>query len=194
MRGKVALVLSFFGVVPFFLFCLILYSLFLLYENNNSPKVIISTQNIHYKALPQERRQTIITIPAGDARKQVLKEFFAHYKSPLAPFANDIVTAADKYGIDYRLLPAIAMQESNVCKKIPKNSYNCWGFGIYGGKVKRFANYQEAIDTVSKTLAKEYKQKGFEEPHEIMTKYTPSSNGSWANSVSFFMSKLQAAL
>ena len=112
------------------------------------------------------------------------------YNSPLEQFAPDIVRTADKYGLDYRLLSSIAMQESNLCKKIIKDSYNCWGFGIYGTKVTRFQSYPEAIETVSKTLAKEYKNKGFETPEQIMKKYTPSSNGSWARGVNHFMNQL----
>ena len=38
-------------------------------------------------------------------------------------------------GFDYRLLPAIAMQESTLCRSIPVDSHNCWGWGIYGDKV-----------------------------------------------------------
>ena len=106
------------------------------------------------------------------------------------PFATDVIESADKYGLDYRLIPSIAMQESNLCKKIIKDSYNCWGFGIYGKKVTKFDNYKTAIETVTKTLAKQYKANGLETPDEIMKRYTPSSNGSWANGVNHFMNQL----
>lgn len=33
---------------------------------------------------------------------------------------SKIVAIADKYNIDFRLLPAIAMQESNLCKSDPR--------------------------------------------------------------------------
>jgi hypothetical protein len=98
---------------------------------------------------------------------------------------------ADKYSLDFRLIPSIAMQESNLCKKIPAESYNCWGFGIYGSKVTKFSNYPEAIETVTRTLALKYKEKGLVTPEEIMSMYTPSSNGSWAHGVNHFMQQLQ---
>ena len=123
-----------------------------------------------------------------------VEDFFKRYNSPLLPYARIVVSDADKYGLDYRLIPAIAMQESTLCKKAPAGSYNCWGFGIYGRKVTKFSNYPEAIDTVTKTLALQYKNNGLETPEEIMAKYTPSSNGSWANSVNLFMNQLQINL
>ena len=83
------------------------------------------------------------------------------------------------------------MQESGLCRHIPVNSYNCWGFGIYGTTVKHFANYQEGIDTVTRTLATRYKARGLITPQQIMTMYTPSSNGSWAFGVQHFMDVLQ---
>ena len=87
--------------------------------------------------------------------------------------------------------PAIAMQESNLCKRSPENSFNCWGFGIYGQKVTRFSDYEEGIEAVTKTLALKYKADGLDTPQEIMRRYTPQSNGSWAESVEYFMDQLQ---
>jgi hypothetical protein len=107
------------------------------------------------------------------------------------------VDVADKYKLDYRLVPAIAMQESNLCKNLPgklKDSHNCWGFGVYGTKVTKFDNYNDAINTVTKTLAIQYVGKGLETPEQIMTRYTPGSNGSWANGVNHFMNVLAVNL
>jgi len=58
------------------------------------------------------------------------------------------------------------MQESNLCKKQLKDSFNCWGFGIYGKKVTRFDSYKQAIYTVTKTLANQYKAKGLKTAEE----------------------------
>lgn len=125
-----------------------------------------------------------------DGRAENLKSFFNTYDSPLESYAQFIVDISDKYGFDYRLLPAIAMQESTGCKIIPHNSFNCWGYGIYGDKVTRFSNYEEAIDTVARGLKKNYIDKGLVTPGSIMQRYTPSSEGSWANAIRFFFNKL----
>jgi hypothetical protein len=123
-----------------------------------------------------------------------LSAFLSRYDSPLLGYAEEIVNAADKYGLDYRLLPAIAMQESTLCEKAPKDSFNCWGFGIYGKKVTRFDNFSHAIETVSKALAEDYHARGLQDPHEIMTRYTPSNSGEWAENVSYVMGRIAASL
>jgi len=149
---------------------------------------------VAYAALPPESGSLKITLVSEDARVSVVKDFLTKYKSDLLPYAQNIVNAADKYNLDYRLVPAIAMQESNLCKKAPKGSYNCWGFGIYGKNVLKFDNYTDAINTVTKTLATEYKGKGLATAEQIMTKYTPSNNGAWADSVNHFMNQLTVNL
>ena len=130
-------------------------------------------------------------IETNDARSSNLKAFFRKYNSPLYDHAEYIVKVSDEYQFDYRLLPAIAMQESNLCKYTPENSYNCWGWGIYGTLVTRFSSYEEAIDTVSKGIKKEYIDKGLLTTSAIMEKYTPPSTGSWANGVNHFLRMLE---
>ena len=64
-----------------------------------------------------------ISIEGIDGRQDIVAAFLARYTSPLQPydhFAKFIVDTADKYGVDYRLIPAIMMQESNLCKAIPQ--------------------------------------------------------------------------
>ncbi len=171
---------------------IILNLVYLSYLGNLKNSQALSKENnkIAYAASPSTQNLLSDRVEPEDARIGSLKEFLEKYKSELLPFTQNIIDSSDRYELDYRLIPAIAMQESNLCKKAPKNSYNCWGFGIYGKTFTKFDNYPDAIETVAKTLAKEYKEKGLVEPEEIMTKYTPSNNGGWARSVSYFMQKL----
>lgn len=127
----------------------------------------------------------------ADSRVQSLQKFFTKHNSPLYQYAEKIVSVADQYGFHYALLPAIAMQESGLCRKIPENSFNCWGWGIYGGKVTRFASYDEAIDTVARGLKTHYIDKGFVTPEQIMTKYNPSNHNNWLGGVQFFVNILE---
>jgi hypothetical protein len=122
-----------------------------------------------------------------DQRVAILKAFLRHYDSALYDHAEYIVKISDEYSLDYRLIPAIAMQESTGCKFIPQNSYNCWGWGIYGSTVTRFNSYPEAIQTVAKGLKTYYIDKGLTTPEQIMRKYTPSSEGSWSFGVNYFL-------
>lgn len=167
--------------------------IFVLHAQSSSQKVASVPSSDSFQAVPVAVTANAYVPQASEARVEVLSLFFKRYNSPLEKYSQKIVETADKYSIDWRLIPAIAMQESTLCKKIPKNSFNCWGFGIYGGKITRFGNYDEAIETVTKTLANKYKAVGLTEPHEIVTKYTPGST-SWATGVSYVMDRIQASL
>ena len=127
----------------------------------------------------------------ADARPELVKQYLASFNSPLTKFSNLIVAEADKASIDFRFIPAIARQESGLCKIIPENSYNCWGWGITGSSTLYFKSYEEAIRTVTEGLKDHYIDEGLTTPTQIMNKYTPLSNGSWAKGVSEFMEDLK---
>jgi hypothetical protein len=123
----------------------------------------------------------------GDARPLILENYFRHYGSDLFPHAQYMVDVSDEFGLDFRLLAAIAMQESNLCKRIPPDSFNCWGYGIYGDQVVYFSSYEEGMRRVAKTLAEDYVPRGLDTPEKIMSRYTPPSTGSWADGVNLFL-------
>lgn len=191
---KLFLLASFFLGTPLLLgICILMLAVLSYSHSSDRPSILALHQfrPVSYAAIPAMQNVLGDQTMSQDARVEIVRQFLQQYNSPLEPHARDIVLAAEAYGLDYRLLPAIAMQESNLCRKAPKDSNNCWGFGIYGGKVRTFETYPEAIEIISKTLAKEYKHKGLVTPDEIMTKYTPSNTGAWADSVNHFMDQLQ---
>jgi len=124
-----------------------------------------------------------------DARKAIIQDFIQRYNpnSPLLAYIDNMMSASDKYNLHYGLLPAIAMVESGLCRKIPENSYNCWGWGIYGKNVIRFSSYNEAIEQVSKGLGERYIQRGLSTPEDIVRKYNPSNHNDWSGSVRYFL-------
>ncbi|HVZ11514.1 MAG TPA: hypothetical protein VG965_00650 [Patescibacteria group bacterium] len=196
MKTRLLLLGVYFLITPIFILTLIFYQTFL-FQKAHATAEIVAPEDINvttYNATPVSVPITVAHIDAHEARVDVLKEFFARYSSPLEAYAGQIVETADRYGLDYRLLPAIAMQESTLCKRTPKNSFNCWGFGIYGGKVTRFSDYGQAIETITKTLARDYHQKGLEQPEEIMSRYTPANTNDWAGNVSYIMDRIASAL
>jgi hypothetical protein len=132
-----------------------------------------------------------VTLEVADARPEILRNYLKKYNSPIVDLADEIVSEADKAGIDYRLIPAIAQQESNLCKFIPDGSYNCWGWGIHSESNLGFSSYEEGIKIVTEGIKKEYIDRGLKTPEQIMTKYTPTSNGSWARGVREFMEEMQ---
>ncbi len=131
---------------------------------------------------------------AKDGRAIIIKNYLHSYESPLEPYVADLVSISDRRGVDPNLLVAIAQQESNLCKKIPPDSHNCWGFGIYGDKVTHFDSYPQAIDIVASTLKEKYIDQGLDTPEEIMRRYTPPSveiGGPWALGIRQFLDELQ---
>lgn len=154
----------------------------------------IAAVPISYAALPTDATQYNTGIEIKDAREERVRQFFHYYKSPLESYAHQIVADADTYGIDYTMLPAIAMQESGGCQKIIKDSYNCWGWGIHGTSVKKFTDYSNAIDTISRSLANDFKGKGLTTIELMQTKYNPENYNGWKEKVQLFISQLQSTL
>lgn len=145
-----------------------------------------------YASLPSEFPKVSDKIEASDARPEIIRQYLQRYNSPMEHLANYIVEKSDEYGIDYRLIPAIAQQESNLCKIIPPETYNCWGWGIHSKGTLGFDSYEEAIDTVMTGLKKEYIDKGLTTPDTIWKKYTPGSpDGAWAKGVNQFMTDME---
>jgi len=140
-----------------------------------------------YASLPSRLPEIRSAVDGVDARSQILKKYLRCYYSPLENYADKLVKEADKNGLDYRLLTAIAQQESNLCKLIPPDSHNCWGWGIHSKGNLSFSSYDKAIETVSEGIKTNYVDRGYKTIEDIMSKYTPMSNGSWAFGVSKFM-------
>lgn len=144
-----------------------------------------------YAALPQRIGQVLGTFETNDARPIIIKKYLEKYQSPIAPYADLIVEVSDKYGLDWRLLVAIAQQESNLGKKAPPDSYNAWGWGVHSRSTLRFSSWEKGIETVARGIKEKYIDEGYTTPEEIMNKYTPLSSGSWAFGVNQFIQELE---
>ncbi len=192
---KIILLFSFFLITP----VLLVVSLALLsFHNHNGHKPftfvlgvsITPSQGVAYAALPTTQNVMDASASLTDRRVESLQSFFSLYHSPLLLSAQEIVDKADRYNIDYRLIPAIAMQESGLCKKtLSQAPYNCWGFGIYGKKITSFASYSEAIDTITRYFANK-KMNGVSTLEEIGKIYNPDNTNNWTENVILIMSKI----
>lgn len=182
--------LSFFVGTPIMIFLSIFY-LSYLHTVKNGQVLGANSTGIAYAALPPADEAYTAVIEQDNSQTEIVRQFLEKHKSPLEPFAPDLVVAAKRYDLDFRLLTAIAMQESNACKKVPQGSNNCWGWGIYGGKVTKFNNYPEGIETISKTLATKYRARGLVTPHEVGQLYNPNNTNNWAESVTQFMNEME---
>ena len=125
-----------------------------------------------------------------DNRVKILTSYLNQYDSPLAPYASDFVAAADKYNLDWRLVAAISGVESTFGKEIPVNSYNAWGWGIYGDNVIDFKSWDDCIETVSQGLRDKYiDQWGGQDIYQIGAMYAASP--AWAGHVELYLDNIQ---
>lgn len=134
-------------------------------------------------------------VETEDARPELIANFLQRYQSPLTPYdyyGQKLVEIADRHGLDFRLLPAIAMQESNLCRITnPQAPHNCLGFGIHSRGTLDFASYEAGFERAARELKQNYIDQGLDTVNLIETKYTPSSNGSWADSVNQWMTEIR---
>lgn len=125
----------------------------------------------------------------SDYRVRVLRGFLTQYNSPLAEHAQTFVESADTYNLDWRLVAAISGVESTFGKEIPYNSYNAWGWGIYGENTLRFTSFGDGIETISKGLREQYIDTWKADTvYEIGSFYAASPT--WAQRVEYFMEKM----
>ena len=139
----------------------------------------------------REDIKVVDTVLADDARLKIIEAYLARYKSPLLPYSGLILELSDNYDFDYRWIVAIAQQESNLCKKMPKDSYNCWGYGVHSKGTLRFENYDLALRSFASYLKTQYFDKGYDTVELIMSKYCPHSNGSWAFGIRQFFDEIE---
>lgn len=123
----------------------------------------------------------------SDYRIEILRAYLTKHHSPLAEYADELVETADKYNIDWRLVPAISGVESTFGKRIPHNSFNAYGWanGAY-----KFKSWEDSIEIVTKTLREKYIDKGAPSIAKIARRYAPPSS-TWAKNVKFFMNKIE---
>ncbi|MFA6007676.1 MAG: hypothetical protein WC784_03490 [Candidatus Shapirobacteria bacterium] len=167
------------------------------YQNNN----VLVTANLNNKefltvaAEAMESGNLAVVqgqVTEADARPIIIEKYLAKYNSPLLPYAREIFDLSQSYGFDYYWMVAIAQQESNLCKKIPDDSNNCWGYGINSAGTLRFDNYDLALKAYAAYLKTQYFDKGLNTPELIMKKYCPHSDGSWARGVRQFIDEMES--
>jgi hypothetical protein len=125
-----------------------------------------------------------------DGRAAHLRSFLKAYNSPLAGDAHVFIEQADKLGLDWRLLPAIAGVESTFGKFIPQGSYNGWGWGIPTGSQSgiAFSSWEDAIRTISAGLKENYVDKGAVTIEQMGRIYAASP--AWSYKVHYFIHKI----
>ncbi len=148
-----------------------------LLQQNNQPQVMGVESNLETQ----------------DGRAEIVANFLERKGSPLKPYdyyGKVLVDLADKYSLDFRFLPAIMMQESQLCKRIPEGSYNCLGFGIHSRGTLGFDSYEAGFERAARELRANYVEQGRIQVSEIARKYTASVD-KWTDAVNQFMAEME---
>ncbi len=87
-----------------------------------------------------------------DNRAAKIDAYFAQWDLPLAGHGKGMIEAADKYGIDWRLLPALAMLETTGGKNLCGNGTNLNAFGFGSCKI-HFSTFEASFEAVAKTVS-----------------------------------------
>lgn len=152
---------------------------------------LISLNQAGGKFVPENRRgvedEVVISAKKYDKEAKILGKYLEQFNSPLQYHAQDFVDAARVYGLDWKMLPAIAGVESTFGKFTP-GGYNGWGWGVYGNQAIYFKSWKEAIFTVASGLRENYLNKGLTNPYSINKIYAASPY--WGTNVTYFMNDL----
>jgi hypothetical protein len=84
-----------------------------------------------------------------DLREAILRKFLRDKHCPDQEFSEVFVAEADAHGLDWRLLPSLAMIETGGGRTLRGNNLFGWANGKY-----TFNSIGEAIHTVASTLAR----------------------------------------
>lgn len=186
MFKKIALIFSYFAITPitlFFLFVLINQHKEIDYLSKVGPNIaaVGYTEN-------NQLDGSVLGIEISDMRPYYVANFLENTK--LEPYSFYMVEVSDKYELDYRLIPAIAMKESGGGNAVSETSHNAWGWE--NGRTY-FPSWEAAIETVGKTMKTRYADKGLITPDQIQPVYAPpqmQTGGKWAKDINHFFEKL----
>ncbi len=137
------------------------------------------------RASEPTNKAVVMAMQNSDMRIVALRNVLEKYDSPLAPYAESYIKNADKYGIEWELLPAIAGLESSFGKHQLPSSYNSYGWG--GGRLY-FDSVDDGIETVLSALKNKYMARGATTVETIAPIYSESAT--WAPRVRHFMNEI----
>ena len=120
--------------------------------------------------------------PQVDPDIAVLQTYLEQKGSPLAPYAEQILTHEN-----WKLVLAISNGESTLCKHQAYN--NCWGVGG-AWNMRHYASFAEGFADVNRFLTEKYVAKGADTPQKIVNKYVGHPNANWVYAVNKILAEV----
>lgn len=134
--------------------------------------------------------------PVTKASAALIDQYLTSKGSPMAGQGFFFVLSGQRYGIDPRLVAAIAGAESSFGQQLC-GSYNAWGWSCPNSPAQ-FSSWAEGIERVNRGLRIGYLDSGLTSVVTIHQKYAPSGaandptglNNYWVTNVSKFLSEM----
>lgn len=111
-----------------------------------------------------------------------LERWLAERGSPMAAYAEELVTAGIRHEVDPRLVVGIAVIESSAGQHLPAGSHNAWGWhgrGPHG--LAAWGSWPESIDAFTEGLARVYDTDQVDE--RMARTYVPPNWQKWLRTV-----------
>lgn len=138
-------------------------------------------------------------MPKQDPLVAQLRRFLTRRKSPLAPYAATIVAAGRKYGVDPRLIVAIAGAETTFATNPAAGRDITTGHNPFGmGPHIQYPSWEAGIEAATRNLRKNYLDQGLGSVVAIRNKWAPLGaandptglNSAWVKNVSGVLEQL----
>lgn len=126
----------------------------------------------------------------NDTRATQMHQVLVKYDSPMLGSEIALIRIAEKYGLDWTLLAAIAGTESSFGRHMPFKCLNPYGWGVGGDNKLCFDSFTDAAEAVALGLSKKYNTRSLE---TIATTYNKVSTEGWISHTKFFMNKIKTA-
>jgi hypothetical protein len=137
-------------------------------------------RSIHAERVPASQPR------AADTRLEKLRSFFAKWNCPAKDYSVDFIAAAERYDLDWRLLPSISYLESAGGKNAPNHNLFGWNCGRTA-----FSSASASIHEVARRLGRSrlYRAKTLDEK---LATYNPANAG-YARKVRSVMEQIAPA-
>ena len=156
-------------------------------------KLFIYFAIIFYVSGKQQLYSSASQYKSPDKRVVTLQNYLSAKKSPLASVSNAFIRIADKYGLDWKLLPAIAGVESGFERAGNLYDHNPFGY-MCGSSPCDFDSFEVAIERVAKTISGSGAYARYRETksiRELAVKYNYVSPDDWTQKIEYFRGKLK---
>lgn len=139
----------------------------------------------HAEARERELHTRYVGHDGKETTAAQIAAFLNQFRSPMEQHSHEIVRAANRYGVDPKLIVAIAGVESTFGRKC--RGYNAWGWN--GGRT-RWSSWSESIEEYTRLLSENYPNR--DNVRRVARTYNPNTPEAWGRKVNYLMASIES--